>query len=328
MTRWKLWVLIAVVAAMTIVPAIMVIVRFFVSAGWGTSNEVRNVGLIFLAVVGAPIVIWRTWIAHDNLDRSRGRDYADLFTKAVEQLGTTREEVEYEREGKDRVERRVLKPNIEVRLGAIYALECISQDSERDHIAVMETLCAYVRENAQGKGCEKCPVTIPKELAPIVTFSYPDERPKAQRLKDWLATLPAPREDVQAAVRVLGRRGSDRIKLERGSKKYDSEHRLDFRCSNLRKYDFEDGEFTYAIFSETLLDGASIDGAAVSHSIFSGASVFGANLSVRGGRAPVSREQDKAARLRERLSLDDVMASPSSLPRKRESIPTPAQADE
>jgi hypothetical protein len=39
-------------------------------------------------------------------------------------------------------------PNLEVRIGAIYSLERISQDSSRDHIQVMDILCAYVRQNA------------------------------------------------------------------------------------------------------------------------------------------------------------------------------------
>jgi hypothetical protein len=39
-------------------------------------------------------------------------------------------------------------PNLEVRLGTIYALERIAEDSERDHIPIMETLCAYIRQNA------------------------------------------------------------------------------------------------------------------------------------------------------------------------------------
>lgn len=39
--------------------------------------------------------------------------------------------------------------NIEVRLGALYALERISQDSERDNIQIMEIICAYLRENSR-----------------------------------------------------------------------------------------------------------------------------------------------------------------------------------
>lgn len=39
-------------------------------------------------------------------------------------------------------------PNLEVRVGAIYALERISQDSERDRFQIMEILTAYVRQNS------------------------------------------------------------------------------------------------------------------------------------------------------------------------------------
>ena len=56
----------------------------------------------------------------------------DRFTKAIEQLGKLDGE----------------RPNIEVRLGAIYALERIAIDSPRDQWTIMEILTAYVRQNA------------------------------------------------------------------------------------------------------------------------------------------------------------------------------------
>jgi hypothetical protein len=40
------------------------------------------------------------------------------------------------------------EPNVEVRLGAIYALERIAYDSPRDHWPIIEVLTAYVRQNA------------------------------------------------------------------------------------------------------------------------------------------------------------------------------------
>ena len=78
-------------------------------------------------------------------------------------------------------------PNIEVRLGAICALERIAQDSARDHIPVMETLCAYVRENA---------------TAHEPTDDKPTDRPRA---------------DIRAVLDVLSRReaGPDREGEER-----------------------------------------------------------------------------------------------------------------
>ena len=70
---------------------------------------------------------------------AREEHYTTLFTAAVQQLGAMREV----QEG---VGRRT-EANTEARLGAIYALERIAQDSERDHWSIMETLCAYVRKN-------------------------------------------------------------------------------------------------------------------------------------------------------------------------------------
>jgi hypothetical protein len=53
----------------------------------------------------------------------------ERFTRAVEQLGN--------------------KESLTIRLGGIYALERIAQDSERDHWTVMEVLCSFVRTVAE-----------------------------------------------------------------------------------------------------------------------------------------------------------------------------------
>jgi hypothetical protein len=49
----------------------------------------------------------------------------DRYTKAIEQLGSDR---------------------FDVRVGGIYALQCIARDSPRDHLAVLEVLAAFIRE--------------------------------------------------------------------------------------------------------------------------------------------------------------------------------------
>jgi hypothetical protein len=58
----------------------------------------------------------------------------DRFTRAIEHLGATDDDG---------------NPQLEIRLGGIYALERIAWDSpERDHSTVMAALTAYVRENS------------------------------------------------------------------------------------------------------------------------------------------------------------------------------------
>src|SRR4051794_11504205 len=93
---------------------------------------VQFVGVVVLAVGG--YFTWRNLRATQaKLDIDRESQITNRFTQAVAQLGA---------ELKDG------KPNLEVRLGGIYALERIARDSPRDHWTIMEVLTASVRQNA------------------------------------------------------------------------------------------------------------------------------------------------------------------------------------
>ncbi len=71
---------------------------------------------------------------------------------------------------------------IVVRLGGIYALEGVMNSSDQYHQAVLEALCAFVREGA------KMPATPPTP--------------------ELLPTAPKPPTDIQAALTVIGRRSA------------------------------------------------------------------------------------------------------------------------
>ena len=62
-----------------------------------------------------------------TLDATREGQIADLYTKAVEQLGSDK---------------------LDVRIGGIYALERVARDSARDHPTVMEVLTALIRQHS------------------------------------------------------------------------------------------------------------------------------------------------------------------------------------
>jgi len=82
------------------------------------------------------------------------------------------------------------KPNLEVRLGAIYALERIAQDSERDHLTVMETLCAYIRENAPAGEVRPHGLgEIPDYLTGMERVENLERR--KDKLRVWTRDLPA-----------------------------------------------------------------------------------------------------------------------------------------
>lgn len=88
-------------------------------------NEVRTSMIQLVAglfVAGSLIVGYR------NLKTLQDRNLTERFAKAVEQLGDE---------------------TSAVRLGGIVSLERIARESKRDYVAVMELLCAYVRENSR-----------------------------------------------------------------------------------------------------------------------------------------------------------------------------------
>ena len=132
-------------------------------------------------------------------------------------------------------------PNIEVRLGAIYALERICQDIPRDHIRIMEILTAYIRENA-----------------PAINLN-PAEDP---------FQYPRPRTDIQAALDVVGRRGAELIALE-----HSQNYRLDLRDTDLSRANFAGG-----CFDGALLVGCRLEAANLRKASFRGARLQGALL--------------------------------------------------
>jgi hypothetical protein len=97
-----------------------------------TDSQIKIWTTIVQAVGGAVVLvgIWFTW---RNLRVAQEGQITNRFTQAIDQLGA---------ELKDG------KPNLEVRLGGIYALERIARDSPKDHWSIMEVLLTYVRENA------------------------------------------------------------------------------------------------------------------------------------------------------------------------------------
>jgi hypothetical protein len=72
-------------------------------------------------------------IAEKELKVSQEGQITERFTRAIDQLGAT------DKSGNS---------NLEIRLGGIYALERIANESEKDYWPIMEILTAYVRKNS------------------------------------------------------------------------------------------------------------------------------------------------------------------------------------
>jgi uncharacterized protein YjbI with pentapeptide repeats len=144
----------------------------------------------------------------------------DRYTRAIEQLGSDK---------------------LDVRIGAIYALERVAHDSARDHPTVMEVLAAFVREHS-------------REPWPLARTG--DESPEP-------STCP----DVQAAVTVIGRRNPV---YDRG--------RFDFTGADLTRANLNRATFNRAIFIRANLTGADLEGADVAGADLEAADLTGADL--------------------------------------------------
>jgi prepilin-type processing-associated H-X9-DG protein len=203
-------------------------------------------GALLAALLGAPFVIWGTLLKYQTVRYQKEGHMTDRINTAIEMLGA---EKTVKKPGP---EKRVMNgfkadagkeatteetvPNIEVRIGAILSLERIAQDSTthdrgRDHVRVMEILCAYVRENsnarepkdswrqiwereskggADGPGLTKEEFMEKHKLDPESL----ERMTSIEGLKAWAGTLKAPRVDVLLALQVLGRRTNEQRKAE------------------------------------------------------------------------------------------------------------------
>lgn len=236
-------------------PLIAVVSALFIGALLSASavliDTIRNVwipgknagpnlgaGALIAALLGAPFLIWGTVIKQTTLTFQKEGHITDRISKAVEQLGAEKT-VKRLNDKRETVE--TSEPNIEVRIGGLLSLERIAQDSTRydkgrDHVRVMEILCAYVRQNVPAY-----------DLSP----------------NSDLKKRPFPRLDFQVAVDVIKRRSDDQIEIEH-SKKY----RLDLRGTNFGGLNLSYGKFVGAIFFDCRFDFASLHSADCTGALF------------------------------------------------------------
>jgi Pentapeptide repeats (8 copies) len=177
------------------------------------------------ALLGGLLFTWKNLQATQaKLDVDREGQLTNRFSAATSQLGAQLKEG---------------TPNVEARLGGIYALEWMGRDSPRLYWQIMEILAAYVRHNA-----------------PFVTGS------EAAR----------PRTDVQAVLTVFSRSDAYKIADRRPDQK------LDLRYVDLRDAEFYGAHLEMTDFWGAHLAGAKFWGAVLQDTKLSKADLSGANL--------------------------------------------------
>jgi hypothetical protein len=163
---------------------------------------------------------------HDaQTEADRQRRITESYSKAVEQLSSDK---------------------IEQRLGGIYTLERISQESPNDYWTIMETLTAFIRERARWQGS-----TV--DASETMARFYESDKPINK----------GPPTDIAAVLTVIGRR----------SKKMREREERKGWWVNLSGADL-----SRATLSGATLSHADLSGADLSHAELTGATLFGATL--------------------------------------------------
>ncbi|MCB1379026.1 MAG: pentapeptide repeat-containing protein [Alphaproteobacteria bacterium] len=217
------------------------------SAALGSpSSNGLGASTLIVALLSAPFLVWRTIIAHRTLGFQKEGHITDRISKAVEQLGaekTVKRQLVNSHGTKvfkkhddgsiddaTPVLEEVTVPNIEVRIGAILSLERIAQDSVnydkgRDHVRVMEILCAYIPENAPAASAQGHAFGEWLRLDQAATKKERAAHEVKRRARfgshyseglvhKWARSLPPPREDIALALKVLGRRDAAQRQVE------------------------------------------------------------------------------------------------------------------
>ena len=212
-------------------------------------NHVRTIMLILAAWYGVPFLVWRTILADKQTQISQESHYTELFTKAVEQLGAVRE-----------VPGKEPEPALEIRIGAIYSLERLAKDSERDYGSIIETLSSYIREHC-------------RDPKPFNDDGLSGEEFN-QAWQEWIESLrenpPAVRSDVAAVLTVLSRRAQNRHWTSTSK----NETQPDFTGAN-----FQGATLWKVNLWRANLSGADLSGANLSDVVFWEANLWEANLS-------------------------------------------------
>ncbi len=150
------------------------------------------------------------------------------------------------------------KPNIEVRLGGLYSLQRIMQNSEENELPVVKILYAYVRENLKR-----------------------DKTKQPKKINRGFETYKMP-EDIQAALNIISQFNKEQ--REQG-KKLPHSNQLSFAHADFSDYSLEKMDFSHANFENANLSGTDLCQANLSNAFLRGANlsgVYGASLNLYG----------------------------------------------
>jgi hypothetical protein len=187
------------------------------------ATERGSVRTAVLATFAGLIALWGAIQATRTYELSRRGQFTDRFSKAVGQLGES--------------------DKLDLRLGGIYALERLAQESPHEHGSIVQILTAYIRSRA-----------------PVQR----DSNPSSEQADTTDTRVPV---DIQAVFSALVRRNPNH-----------PEEVLDLTHSDLRAIRADGLQAVGARFKESLLCDAQMSGADLRRTDFTNADLSGISL--------------------------------------------------
>ncbi len=200
-------------------------------------SSIRNLAIAFLgttsgigALFGVFLAILRSEENKRQNDTAEQGLITDRISKATDGLG--------KRDEKGNM--------LEVRLGALYALERIAQDSIRDHIRIMKIICAYIRVSNQ--------------------------------LTNAMDKTSPVKEDIRAALIVIALRGKWTEDQKHLKKEIEEDYRLDLRHCNLKNAELSNASLKNAVVNDATLEIAVLNRANLKNAVLGRANLTKATL--------------------------------------------------
>lgn len=205
--------------------------------------------------------------------------------------------------------------SMHVRLGGIYALGRIMQDSSRDEPAVTSVLSAYVRERAplppKGSPRRGGNAQPPADVEAVLTVLANRQAVKVRFLADLHAVdlRDLPNEAVPVFTEdVLAKRNLQYVSLASS----------DLRDANLSGYDlrgadFEEANLAYATVLESDLRGASLNLANLTDAVLVGSNFTGTNFAFANLHGVVFSKADESTGSQRNADLTDALLSDANL---------------
>ena len=217
------------------------------------SPAYRNVSLsiagsitLSIALLGLILTVIRNLLTRQQNRTDEQRLVTEQISRGIEQIGAY----------KQGADEKSYEPNIEVRLGGLYSLQRIMQNSPKDEDTIARIFYAYVRENAKRRKTGQLISKIPTPGLKIIPNVKIDKE-----------IYPLP-EDIQAVISIINRFNKNIL----------PDSQLNFSRTIFKQYYLIGMNFSHWILKYADFTGSNLSGADLSYADLTGGDLSDADL--------------------------------------------------